>query len=85
MSRCYLSLPGCIDPADYERHDTIADAVRSFGAWCEEADRFGQSTEDRAALVYLLDERVTDEPRCGDYAEWRLTVGPRGGIRREHC
>lgn len=82
--RCYLNLAGCTDPADMEAHDTIASAEESFKRWYKAHDRNGY-IEYRTALIHLRDERQHDEPKVCEDADWRLSMGPRGGVRRERC
>lgn len=85
MSRCYLSLPGVMSPDDYQPHDTIASAVRTFESWADDCDRFGQYVEDREGCIYLRDERQHDEPKVAADPDWHLSIGPRGAVRRQRC
>lgn len=65
---------------DAERCDSIAQAKRSFMRTAEELDRYGQQIE---ATIHLRDERIHDEPKCGEYPSFVLSLGPRGGLKCE--
>jgi hypothetical protein len=49
--------------------------------WADEHDRIGAEPTDAHMLVWRgAHDDVTDL-----YPDWELTIGPRGGIRRQPC
>ena len=60
-------------------HRTLADAMGEFRRFNTELLRFGNVPID--ALVYVAPSRAD----MGDYPEYSLAIGPRGGVRCEKC
>ena len=77
MSACYLRLGD--DPLDdAKRYPSVAAATREFARVARQLERFGQpigGTIHVAPCRSVLDE----------YPDLALSLGPRGGVRREAC
>ena len=67
------------DPLDNAtRHSTIQEAVDAYAEAARELDRYGQKLE--ATLHLAPGWGLADE-----YPDYVLSMGPRGGIRRERA
>ena len=71
--KCVLETSGSSWATSQEDCSSIKDAVETFASNAEEIGRFGD--ECSAEGVILVD----------DCPAWALSIGPRGGVRKEHC
>lgn len=61
-----------------EKCSSIAGAVRAFEHTARELARYGQYTEAAIHIAKTLDEVV-------EYPDYVLSLGPRGGVRKQRC
>jgi hypothetical protein len=87
--KCYLRIGGD-SIEDSSPCESISDAVGEYRRYVEDVLRF-QDTADEAA-IHIPDNdkgsvaaRPNPRDRLCDYPDYVLSVGPRGGIRKERA
>ena len=78
MAVCFLRI-GAEYLEDAERYSSVARAVKVYRRYAHECMRYGNTPAD--ATIHIAETR--DE--LHEYPDWMLSVGPRGGVRKEHC
>lgn len=77
--KCYIRFN-----SDYLEDAEFCESVKAardyFQSVAAELNGFGQSVE---ATIHVYDRSVEDSPRCQEYPDYILGIGPRGGIRME--
>lgn len=74
--RCYLRLAQDY-LEDAKPFPSVKAAIDEYQTIALELDRIGQKIE---ATVHYRDERQHDEPKCAEYPDWVLSLGPRGNV-----
>jgi len=87
VTKCFLCIGGDT-LEDAEAHDSIADAVNSYRLYTEDVLRFDDTCHD--ASIHIPDNdkvsvaaRPDPRDRLGEYPDYVLSIGPRGGVRKE--
>lgn len=71
-------------PDDRERMSSIKEAKETFWRRADFDPRF-PCVEDSEAYLYIPDSKHENGAEGGDYPDYRLYMGPRGGVRMERC
>jgi hypothetical protein len=67
--------------ADAEKFPSVAAALHAFRIRAEGRDSYYPCVESSSALIYASDPATMRDP----YPDLRITMGPRGGVRKEVC
>lgn len=87
MTRCFLRI-GNDYLEDAEECFSIEEAVDEYRAYAEDVLRFEDTCAD--AAIHIPDNakasvaaRPDPRDRLGEYPDYVLSIGPRGGVRKE--
>ena len=78
MAICYLRF-GNQYLEESERYASITKAVKDYRRYAQESMRHGCTLD--AATLHI----AANHEELHEYPDWMLSVGPRGGLRKERC
>lgn len=71
-------------PDDRERMSSIKEAKKTFWRRADYDPAF-PCVENSKAYLYLRGRKGDNDEAGGEYPDYRLYMGPRGGVRMERC